>query len=176
MLRRRLCAHFAIVSSIAQVFATCQSRQLRHRSCARDRLFDDAIVVGAGERQAAVSEERFNNIDTRFDRVEKRLDGVAADVGVLKTDVGVLKTDVGGLKSELSDLRRHMGVLHEEVIDRIRGIGEDDSLRNEMRTGFAEIRQMFRDHTVPGEAADKHFSKTLDNHEQRIQALERRKS
>ena len=85
-------------------------------------------------------------IDTRFDGVEKRLDDVAADVAVLKTDMG-------GVKTELVDLRRQMGVLHEEVIDRIRGIGEDDSLRSEMRAGFAEIRQMFRDHAVPGEAA-----------------------
>ena len=94
------------------------------------------------------------------------------DVAVLKTDVAVLKTDVGELKIEVKDLRRHMGVLHEETLDRIRGIKEDDSLRREMRAGFAELRKLFIDHMVPGEAADRHFANTLADHERRLRTLE----
>ncbi len=119
--------------------------------------------------------------EERFDKIEERLDEVAADVGVLKTDVAGLKTDVAGLKTDVAglktdvaDLRRHMGVLHEEVLDRIRGIGEDDSLRQEMRAGFAELRQLFKDHAIPGEAADRRFAATLNDHERRIQTLEAR--
>ncbi len=105
--------------------------------------------------------------EERFDRLEHRLDGVIADVEVLKADVAVLKTDV-------KDFRRHMGVLHEEVLDRIRGIGEDDRLRREMRAGFAELRELLTSHAVPGEAVDRAHATTLADHEQRIQRLESR--
>jgi hypothetical protein len=88
--------------------------------------------------------------------------------------VRVLKTDVAELKTDGRDLRRHMGVLHEEVLDRLRGIGENDSLRREMRAGFAEMRKMFLDHTIPGDAADRQFGVTLADHEQRIKTLESR--
>jgi chromosome segregation ATPase len=143
----------------------------------------------------AVSEER-------FDRIERRLDGVAADVAVLQTDVAVLKSDVAVLKVDVSelktdvselktdvwelkakvadnttgiaDLRRHMGVLHEEVLDRFRALAEDDSLRREMRAGFAELRQLLKDLTVVGDAADRRFAATLDDHEDRIRRLEGR--
>jgi hypothetical protein len=62
-----------------------------------------------------VSEERFN-------RIESRLDTLRQDVVLLKQDVAQLKTDVAGLKTDLIGLRDHMGTLHEEVIDRIKGI------------------------------------------------------
>ncbi len=53
-----------------------------------------------------------------------------------------------------------MDVLHEEVIDRIRDIREDDSLRLEMRAGFAMIMKRLDDHAIPGEAADRAFAAT----------------
>ena len=119
-----------------------------------------------------MSEERFDRIDKRFDGLEANVQVLQTDVAVLQADVAVLKTDVAVLKTDVRDLRRHMGVLHEEVLDRIRGIREDDSLRREMRAGFAEMRQMFLDHTIPGEAADRQFGVTLADHEQRIRTLE----
>jgi hypothetical protein len=88
--------------------------------------------------------------------------------------VAGLKTDVAELKTETVAIRRHMGVLHEDVIDRIRGIREDDSLRLEMRAGFAMIMKKLEDHAIPGEAADRRFAATLGDHEQRITTLERR--
>lgn len=128
-----------------------------------------------------MSEERFDRIDKQFDGLDADVqilqEDVAVlktDVAVLKTDVAVLKTDVAELKTDVRDLRRHMGVLHEEVLDRIRGIREDDSLRREMRAGFAELRQMFLDHTIPGDAADRQFGVTLADHEKRISTLEGR--
>lgn len=105
--------------------------------------------------------------EARFDRIDERLD-------VLTADVAVLKTDVTGLKAETRDLRTHMGVLHEEVLDRIAALGADDSLRREMQAGFAEIKRMILDHAVPGEAADRHFAATLADHERRIRTLEQR--
>jgi chromosome segregation ATPase len=119
--------------------------------------------------------------------------GLKTDVAELKTDVAGLKTDVAGLKTStagletggaslrvhvqantaaIAELRRHMGMLHEDVIDRIRALKEDDSLRREMRAGFAELRQLLTDHTVVGDAADRRFAATLDDHEHRIRSLE----
>ena len=97
-------------------------------------------------------EERFSEIDRRFDQ---------------------LTADVATLKTETVDLRRHMGVLHEDVIDRIRGIGEVDGLRQEMRAGFTMMMKRFDDHAIPGEAADRAFAQTLADHERRITTLER---
>jgi uncharacterized coiled-coil DUF342 family protein len=140
--------------------------------------------------------------EERFERIEQRLDGlwvdmaeIKADVAELKTDVAELKTDVAGLKTDVAglktdvgglkgavtdlqresrDLRIHMGVLHEDLVDRIKAIREDDSLRREMRAGFAELKQLLLDHAIPGDAADRHFAATLHDHEQRISTLERR--
>jgi outer membrane murein-binding lipoprotein Lpp len=147
--------------------------------------------------EGTMSEERFNEIDRRFDELaadvselktdvaELKTDvaglktdvaGLKTDVAGLKTDVAGLKTDVAGLKTETVGLRRHMGVLHEDVIDRIRGIREDDSLRQEMRAGFAMILKRLDDHAIPGEAADRGFAATLADHEKRITAIERASS
>jgi hypothetical protein len=81
--------------------------------------------------------------------------------------VAVLRTDV-------VDLRRHMVVLHEDVVGRIKALSEDDSLRREMRAGFADMRELFLAHTVPGDAADRVFAATLNDHERRFQTLEQR--
>ncbi len=112
--------------------------------------------------------------EERFDRIEQRVDGIVANLDVLKTDVAVLKTDVAGLRTDVVDLRRHMGVLHEDVVDRIKALGEDDSLRREMRAGFAEVRQLILEHAIPGDAADRMFAATLSDHERRIKTLEQR--
>ena len=54
-------------------------------------------------------DQKFTEVDRRFDRVEQRLDGVDQRLDGLKADM-----DTG-----FAELRRHMGVLHEEVLDRI---------------------------------------------------------
>jgi len=137
------------------------------------------MVSSSFSTGGVMSEERFDEIDRRFDRLTANVTSLQADVTSLQTDVTnlqadvtVLKTDVAGLKTETVDLRRHMGVLHEDVIDRIRGIREDDSLRLEMRAGFAMIMKRLDDHAIPGEAADRAFAATLADHERRITSLE----
>ena len=107
-----------------------------------------------------MSEERFDRIDGQLARLEG--------------DVATLKSDVAGLKTEVVDLRRHMSVLHEDVIDRIRAQAEDDSLRREMQAGFAEIRHLLQNHVVVGDAADRRFALRLDDRERRIRTLEGR--
>jgi len=122
-----------------------------------------------------MSDQQLEQILTRLGGLEGTTGGVVRDVAVLKTDVAVLKTDVAVLKTDVKDLRRHMGVLHEEVLDRIKGIGEDDSLRREMRAGFAELQELFRDHAIPGDAFDKQCAMTLSGHERRLKTLEQAK-
>jgi cell division protein FtsB len=142
-----------------------------------------------------MSEERLDRVEQGVHKLVEDLDAVKTDVAVLKTDVAVLKTDVAVLKADVAvlkadvavlkadvavlkadvmDIRRHMSVLHEEVVGRIKALGEDDTLRREMRAGFAEMRQLFLAHTVPGDAADRVFAATLGDHERRIQTLEQR--
>jgi len=64
------------------------------------------------------------------------------DVQVLKTDVQELRTDVQELRTDVRDLGHQMRVLHEDVIDRIKAIPDPtETIRREMRTGFAELRE-----------------------------------
>ena len=74
--------------------------------------------------------------DDRLARIEGRLEelvvgqaelrtevgGLRGDVAELKEDVGELKSDVRRLDSRVDDVQRHMRVLHEDVIDRIKGL------------------------------------------------------
>ena len=131
------------------------------------------MVSSSFSTGGVMSEERFDEIDRRFDRLTANVTNLQADVTHLQADVTVLKTDVAGLKTETVDLRRHMGVLHEDVIDRIRGIREDDSLRLEMRAGFAMIMKRLDAPTVPGDAAARAFAAATADHEKRITSPDR---
>lgn len=73
------------------------------------------------------------------------------------------------------ELPRHMDVVHKEILAALDELREKASLRREMRAGFAEMRELFRDHTIPGDAFDKQSALTLSDHERRIQILEQAK-
>jgi chromosome segregation ATPase len=76
------------------------------------------------------------------------------DVATLKVDVRELKSDVSGLKSGQDDLRRYMGVLHEEVLDRIKSLAFDpEPLRREFQEGIANLREELVARIEPLEAA-----------------------
>lgn len=80
-----------------------------------------------------MSEDRFDRIDTRLDRLEHGQEALRAEVG---------------------DLRRHMGVLHEEVLDRIQTLAFDPApLRREFRAGDAALREEFNRRIEPIETA-----------------------
>ena len=55
--------------------------------------------------------------DDRLDRIEAKIDALA-------TSQTELRTDVMSLQTGQTDLRRHIGVLHEEVLDRIKGLAD----------------------------------------------------
>ena len=105
-----------------------------------------------------MSEERFDRIEVRLDALDNgvvrlqhdvsKLQGdvvkLQGDVAILQGDMTELKTDVTGLRVEVRDVKHQMHVLHEEVLDRIAAIPDArESLRLEIRAGFAEIREEF---------------------------------
>jgi hypothetical protein len=155
-----------------------------------DRLENrvDAVAAGVAELKTDVAELKTGvaGLKTGVAELKTGVAGLKTDVAGLKTGVAGLKTSTAGLETggaslrvhvqantaAIAELRRHMGMLHEDVIDRIRALKEDDSLRREMRAGFAELRQLLTDHTVVGDAADRRFAATLDDHEHRIRSLE----
>jgi len=80
-----------------------------------------------------MSEERFDRIEARLDRLEGGQEALRADVG---------------------DLRRHMGVLHEEVLDRIQTLAFDPApLRREYQAGDAIVREELSRRIEPLESA-----------------------
>jgi hypothetical protein len=67
-----------------------------------------------------------------------------------------------------------MGVLHEETLERIRASAEDDSLRIEMNRRFDDVLRRLDDHAAAGDAADRHFARTVAEQGRRLDAVERR--
>lgn len=132
-----------------------------HAACCFSLEADDAIVVPG---KGAVSEERFGRIEFRLDGLQRdvaglRQDvnelrhdvtGLRQDVGVLRQDVNVLRQDVGELnvgyselRTEVRDVRRHMLVLHEEVISTIKALDpapQIEQLRRETREQITALR------------------------------------
>jgi chromosome segregation ATPase len=155
------------------------------------------------EQQLARIDGRLDRVEGRLDRVEGRLDTIGDDVGVLKTDVGVLKTDVGvlktavgglqtavgglqtsvgrleagmtGLENRLEEVDRHMGVLFEELVDRIKALDRDDGTRLEMRRTVAEVRSELAEHVTSDSDAHRHFAESVREHAQRLTRLEGRR-
>lgn len=124
---------------------------------------------------AQVSEERFDRIELRLDRLEHGQEELRTDVTGLRTDVNCLRGDVDGLRAGVDDLRvgqealrtevgelragqqelrHHMGVLHEEVLDRIQALVFDpEPLRREFKAADDALREEIGRRLDPVEAA-----------------------
>jgi hypothetical protein len=115
-----------------------------------------------------MSDERLARIETRLDgltvgqdQLRAGLDEVRTGLAEVRTgqdeiraDVAALKSDKQEVRAELRDLRRHMGVLHEEVLDRIQTLVFDPApLRREFQAGLAGLRAELVDRIEPLEAA-----------------------
>ena len=101
-----------------------------------------------------MSEERFARIETKLDNLSKGQEELKRDVGGLKVDVRGLTQDVSGLKTGQIDLRRHMGVLHEEVLDRIQALVFDpEPLHREFKARISDLREELILRIEPLEAA-----------------------
>lgn len=145
---------------------------------------------GQAELRAEVSDLKAGVAELRTDVNDLKV-GVAelrVDVNELKAGVAEIRADVAELRIEVKDiqagqvdlgaafvdLRRYVGVLHEEALNRIRAIGQDDGLRQEMRRGFAELSGLLSNHVLVGDAVDQEHSRQLADHETRLQSIETR--
>ena len=129
-----------------------------------------------------MSEQQLSRLDSRLDRVEGRIDRMADDIAVLQTDVGVLKTDVKDLKigqarleDRLEEVHQRMGVMHEDLVDKIKALGGDDGTRLEMRRTVGEVRREFAEHATLDDDAHRFFANSLKDHDRRLGTLESRK-
>jgi len=87
----------------------------------------DEWMARAEERMTRTDEWRAR-ADERFERIDGRLD---------RLEHGQIDTN-----RRLADLGQHMRVLHEDMIERFKGLQEKDSpTRNEMRQALAEERE-----------------------------------
>ena len=89
---------------------------------------------------ADMSEERFDRIEERLDRLEH--------------GQGAIRAEIGELRDGQDELRRHMGVLHEEVMDRLNVLTFDpEPLQREFRAADDALREEIGRRLDPIEAA-----------------------
>jgi chromosome segregation ATPase len=133
-------------------------------------------------------DDRLDHVEGRLERIENSVavlttdvgvlkadvGGLKTDMGALKTDMGVLKTDMTGLKIRLEEVDRHMGIRFEELVDRIKALGQDDAARLEMRRSFAEVRSELATHAALDADAHHYFANSLREQAQRLSRLEAR--
>ena len=130
--------------------------------------FDDVDkrFTTVDERFDAVAErftkvdERFDGMDRRFDGVDKRLDGVDKRLdGVDKRLVG-LDTRFDGVDESLKDLRRHMGVLHENALERLAARSEEPlATKADIKMLVEKIDNLAKQRIAPLEAAVRTLSR-----------------
>ena len=65
-----------------------------------------------------------------------------------------------------------MRVLHEDLVDRIRTIGQGQY--DGVMAAITDMRRMLTDHMAVSNAADRRFAGQLGDHERRISTLEQR--
>jgi chromosome segregation ATPase len=115
-----------------------------------------------------MSDTQLDRIEGTLGRIDSSLQEVKADVAVLKTDVAGLKTDVAGLKTDVTglkgdvarldgkveELRVHMGVLHEDALDRIAALNASrDEGRLATKADLADLREHLDQRLNPIEMA-----------------------
>jgi hypothetical protein len=66
----------------------------------------------------------FARVHTRLDALQADVRDIKTDLAGVKTDLAGVKTDLAGVKTELAGVKTHMLVLHEDVIERIKWLGE----------------------------------------------------
>ena len=99
-------------------------------------------------------EERFDQVDQRLDRLEVRQDHVEQRLDRLGVRQENVEQRLDRLESGQDELRRHMLVLHEEVIATIRAIPDPEPrLQRMWKADIADLREEVFRHIDPLEAA-----------------------
>jgi archaellum component FlaC len=155
------------------MLSSSSSREERHMSEARlERIESTVEQFAAGQQMLGVRldgvETRLDRVETRLDRVETRLDRVETRLDRVEMRLGGVETRLGGVESRVEDLDRHMHVLHEDVIDRIRSLANPDAItKRDLQRGFDELREAIGRRLDPLEA-------TVRRHTDEIEQLQRR--
>ena len=115
----------------------------------------DILVKGQG-----ALESKMDRLEGRMDRVEGRIDQFEGGLSGLRSE----------MNTRFDQMRDRMDVLHEELRDDIKALGEHDApTRREVRQGFADLRERLNNRLIPVEAAVRH-------HTAKIKKLEKDRS
>ena len=89
--------------------------------------------------------------EERFDRLEHKIDAVTAE---LRQDMATQAAELGAVvEQKAEELRRHMGVLHEDTIERLAALAPDfRPVRRDFAAADAELREEFDRRVTPLEA------------------------
>jgi archaellum component FlaC len=119
-------------------------------------------------------EERIDKVEERLGSVEKGVNELRGEVGELRGEVGELRGEVGGLRGEVDGLHGKVDGLGNEV-QKLRVLGEQTA--SELKL-VAEVQGARLDEIAkalePLARIDSFVKLVADNHESRIQALEKR--
>jgi hypothetical protein len=104
-----------------------------------DRLEHGQEALRAGQEALRVGQDGLvagqESLAARQDSLADKQDNLIAGQELLFAGQKSLVAGYDRLSGEITDLRRHMGVLHEEVLDRIQALAYDpEPLRREFRT------------------------------------------
>ena len=139
----------------------------------------DQRLDGVEQRLGGV-EHRLDGVEQRLDGVEQRLDGVGQRLDGVGQRLDGLEAGQTGLRThvdeQFAELRRHMGVLHEEALDRIAGTREAPVMPSSERA--QDSRDAISRRLDPLEAlvpVVREHGLTLRSHGAEIERLKRRR-
>jgi archaellum component FlaC len=122
-------------------------------------------------------EAGLDKVGGRLDKVEDQVTGLRADVDELRVDVNGLATTVSGLRTDVVGLAGRVGVLEEDV-RKLRVLGEENTqqikLIAEVQSHHGTVLEQLLKDVEPLKVVPDLLRTVIQNHEQRITALETR--
>jgi archaellum component FlaC len=122
-------------------------------------------------------EAGLDKVGGRLDKVEDQVTGLRADVDELRVDVNGLATTVSGLRTDVVGLAGRVGVLEEDV-RKLRVLGEENTqqikLIAEVQSHHGTVLEQLVKDIEPLKVMPDLLRTVIQNHEQRITALETR--
>jgi uncharacterized coiled-coil DUF342 family protein len=84
---------------------------------------------------------KHDRLSAKQDSLSAKQDNLSAKQDSLLEGHQALRADFADLRSDVQELRRHMGVLHEDIIDRIKALALPvEDIQRQIRAGDAAVR------------------------------------